>query len=226
MRHAQHPRTPALDGTEIIAQKVIVAMDGITEAKALKLAKLFSSSVWGYKINDLLFTDAKIIRKLKKFGDVFADAKLHDIPNTVANSVARLSRAGADIITIHATGGIPMMKTAKAHAGASKIFAVTVLTSEAHARSVARLVRDAMKAGVDGIVCSGHDLRIVNRIPGARRLLKMVPGIRPADYKKNDDQVRIVTPAQAIQRGADFLVIGRPITQSKDPLNVLKSLLP
>ena len=97
--------------------KIIVALDGISEKEALRMAKILKGRVWGFKVNDLLFEDGRIIAKLKKFGNVFADAKLHDIPNTVGNSVARLSRAGADMITVHGSGGIEMMKAAKQSAG-------------------------------------------------------------------------------------------------------------
>jgi len=203
-------------------KKIIVALDGISEKEALHFARLFKGKVWGFKINDLLFGDIRIIRKLKRFGKVFADAKLYDIPNTVANGVARLSRAGADIITVHASGGVGMIKAAKRSTGRSKIVAVTVLTSgKAHNTRMMQLVREAVAAKVDGIVCSGRDLPLVSRVRGSRALLKVVPGIRPDWYTKKDDQKRSVTFNKAIGRGADFLVIGRPITRSKDPLGVL-----
>lgn len=202
--------------------KVIVALDGISEKKALQIAKILKGRVWGFKVNDLLFEKGDIIRKLKKFGNVFADAKLYDIPSTVANSVRRLSASGADFITVHGRGGVGMMKAAKRNALRSKIFAVTVLTShEENSKEVARLVRDALTAGVDGIVCSGHDLLSIRRIPGSKSLLKIVPGIRPVWYKKKDDQKRTITPKEAIELGADYLVIGRPILNARDPIRAL-----
>lgn len=206
-------------------RKIIIALDGITEKEAVRFAKLFSGMVWGFKVNDLLFDDINIIRKLKKFGRVFADAKLHDIPNTVANSVTRLSRAGADMITVHASGGINMMKAAKRNAGRSKILAVTVLTSEkARPAIVLQRVREAVEAGADGVVCSGRDLTLIGRVRGARNLLKIVPGIRPEWYNRKDEQKRSVTFKEAISGGADFAVIGRPIIKSRDPLKVLVEL--
>lgn len=207
--------------------KIIVALDGISEKEALQKARILKGNVWGFKINDLLFENEKIISKLKKFGKVFADAKLYDIPNTVANSVRRLSRAGADMITVHASGGIEMMKAAKKSAGQSKILAVTVLTSKGGGVKdlVVKLAQDGLKSGVDGIVCSGHELKIVSNNPKLKSLLRIVPGIRPYWYKKSDDQKRPVSPEKAIKYGADYLVIGRPIINSKDPLKVLESMI-
>jgi orotidine-5'-phosphate decarboxylase len=206
-------------------KKVIVSLDGITPAEALKIAKILKGLVWGFKINDLLYHDASLIKKLKKFGGVFADAKLHDIPNTVGNSVKRLSETGADIITVHASGGSEMMRAAKENAGKSKIIGVTVLTSQKPDDvRVVQLVKDAVKSNLDGIVCSGHEIEKVRKIKGMNSKLIIVPGIRPKSYKTHDDQVRTVTPKQAFELGADYLVIGRPLTQSKNILQALNDL--
>ncbi len=205
--------------------KIIVALDGISEKEALRIAKILKGHAWGFKVNDLLFDNIAVIRKLKKFGKVFADAKLYDIPNTVSNCVKRLSSAGADLITVHASGGIEMMKAAKQSAGQSKILAVTILTSsETNSRKVAKLTRDALRANVDGIVCSGRDLLSIQHISGSQSLLKVVPGIRPNWYKKKDDQKRIITPKEALKLGADYLVIGRPILNAEDPIKALEEI--
>lgn len=189
------------------------------------MAKILKGRVWGFKVNDLLFEDGRIIAKLKKFGNVFADAKLHDIPNTVGNSVARLSRAGADMITVHGSGGIEMMKAAKQSAGESKILAVTILTSAGtDQRKATKIARDAILAGLDGVVCSGSDLLSIERVSGSKALIKVVPGIRPNWYKKKDDQKRTVTPKEALKLGADHLVIGRPILNAKDPIRALSDI--
>jgi orotidine-5'-phosphate decarboxylase len=210
---------------EIHYQQVVVALDGMSEKEALRIAKMFRGRVWGFKINDMLFEGTAIIGKLKKFGKVFADAKLHDIPNTVAHSVARLSKAGADIITVHGSGGVAMMQAAHRHAGTSMIVAVTMLTSSSAVKGkVSSLVRDALRAGVDGVVCSGRDLGIVRRLSKKSPLFVIVPGIRPAWYTKKDDQKRTVTPREAVRRGADLLVIGRPILNSPDPINALANI--
>ena len=178
--------------------------------RAFKIAKKLSGKVWGFKVNDLLYDPSFKIKNLKKFGRVFADVKLYDIPNTVANSVRQLSRQGVDIITVHASGGIEMMRAAKQVARKSKIIAVTVLTSfkGEHGKEVLKLAKDARGAGVDGIVCSAHELKYLKNI----KLLRIVPGIRPSWYGKKDDQRRSATPEEAIALGADYLVIGRPIT--------------
>lgn len=205
--------------------KIIVALDGISRKEALRIANMLKGYVWGFKVNDLLFEETAIISKLKRFGKVFADAKLHDIPNTVAHSVARLSRAGADMITVHALGGIEMMKAAKKSAGRSKILAVTILTSsEKNSRKVVKLTRGALKANLNGIVCSGCDLLSIHRILGTQSLLKVVPGIRPSWYKKKDDQKRVITPQEALILGADYLVIGRPILNAEDPVKALADM--
>ncbi len=199
--------------------KIIVALDGISNKKALRTASILKGHVWGFKVSDLLFEDAMIIGKLKKFGNVFADVKLHDIPNTVSNSVKRLSALGADFITVHSDGGIEMMKAAKQSAGRSRILAVTILTSlEANPRKLLKLTRDTLRANIDGIVCSGHDLPYINRIRGSKSLLRIVPGIRPSWYREKDDQKRTITPQEAVKLGADYLVIGRPILNTEDPI--------
>ena len=205
--------------------RIIIALDGISQKKALQIAKMMKGFVWGFKLNDLLFNNTSIIHKLKKFGKVFADAKLHDIPNTVSNSVKKLSMAGADMITVHASGGVEMMKSAKKSSGQSKILAVTLLTSKKNNPiEITRLTKDVVKVGVDGIVCSGNNLLPIQRIFKSKSLLKVVPGVRPKWYKKKDDQRRIITPKKAIELGADYLVIGRPILNVKNPLDALDKL--
>lgn len=206
-------------------KKVIVALDGISTEKALKIAKTLKNEVWGFKVNDLLYQDIFIIKKLKKFGRVFADVKVHDIPNTVRNTIRQLSKLKVDFITVYAEGGIKMMKVAMKNAGRSKIIGVTSLTSNKDASNVSKLVRGALKGKIDGIVCSGFELKTISKIKGSKRLIKVVPGIRPNLYKKLDDQIRKITPSEAIKLGADYLVIGRPITKSRNPLKVLKELM-
>src|SRR3989338_2649345 len=164
---------------------IIVALDGLTSAAALEMAALLSGKVWGFKITDLLFESTEIISKLKNFGQVFADAKLHDIPKTVAGEVKKLSAAGSDLITVHAAGG-------------SKILAVTVLTSldenlakDIFNKNVKDLVlsfaEEIKRASLDGLVCSGHELLSLKDING---LIRVVPGIRPSWFSEADDQKR------------------------------------
>ena len=216
-------------------KRVIVALDGIDRARALELAAELSAVVWGFKVNDLLVQyGVSILGDLKKFGAVFADAKLHDIPNTVSNSVARLAGAGADLITIHGSGGAKMIEAACKTRDQAKILAVTILTSidDPTARSVygvgprdgvARLAGIAAGAGADGVVCSPEELGLFEA-KELNGLIRVTPGIRPADYGKSDDQSRTMTPQAAIAAGASLLVIGRPITGENDPRRAAEAI--
>lgn len=216
--------------------KVIIALDALSEAQVLDLASRLSGLAWGFKINDqLLSSGAGLITKLKKYGAVFADAKVHDIPNTVGNSVRVLSEAGADLITVHASGGRAMLQAAVENAGTAKILAVTVLTSlgeedtqQLFGRSVVESVRDfaglAVDCGVHGIVCSAVDLTMLKDSGARVPELRVTPGIRPSWYGKSDDQTRVMGPADAVRAGAKLIVVGRPITGDNDPRNVLSRI--
>lgn len=168
------------------------------------------------------------VHEIAKLGlPIFLDLKLHDIPNTVAKAVQALRPLEPAIITVHAAGGRAMLEEAKAAAGNhTKVVAVTVLTSlddqdladigvsgTPHDQ-VVRLAALAQGAGLDGIVCSGQEVRAARKAwPGG---FFVVPGVRPADGK-SADQKRIVTPQQAMNDGASILVVGRPISQAADP---------
>lgn len=171
---------------------------------------------------------------------VFLDLKLHDIPNTVASALALLMRLEPKpaLVNVHATGGLDMMKAARdAVNGRTKLLAVTVLTSlsdhdiwavgfetrkdtRAHAQSLAEL---ALEAGLDGVVCSPHDVAAIRDATGGR-LLTVVPGIRPGDVSAGD-QKHVSTPKAALAAGADILVIGRPVTRAADPAAATRSIL-
>ena len=168
------------------------------------------------------------VREIAELGlPIFLDLKLHDIPNTVAKAVRALSGISPAILTVHAAGGRAMLEDAKAAAPANtKVIAVTVLTSlddddlaatgissDSHAQ-VERLTALARAAGVDGVVCSGNEVRAAKRAwPGG---FFVVPGVRPANGSAGD-QKRVITPRQALDNGASVLVIGRPITQAANP---------
>ncbi len=205
------------------SNRIIVSLDGMSVNKSLNIARILKGKVWGFKINDLLYEDLDVIKEFKKYGKIFVDVKLYDIPNTVSNTINRLSKLHIDIITIHSSGGIKMMKAAKSASKKSKIVAVTVLTSKElkYKNEVIDLVKDAIKSKVDGIVLSGHELHSIKDIKGSNKLIKIVPGIRPKSYQVKDDQNRVMSPFEAFKFGADYIVIGRPITQSK---NILKTL--
>ena len=216
---------------------IIVALDAMTEADALSTAKHLSGYVWGFKVNDLLIDcGLSIVSKLKAYGNVFADPKLHDIPNTVVNGVRKLDDAGADLITLHASGGLKMIQAGVAAAKNAKVIAVTLLTSMSEADSMhvyqrnpaaavlhfAKLTADA---GAAGIVCSPKELALLLEQPEFSKLEKVVPGVRPEWYGKADDQTRTDTPKAALTAGATYLVIGRPIIQHRDPVEAAELIL-
>ncbi|MCZ6531871.1 MAG: orotidine-5'-phosphate decarboxylase [SAR324 cluster bacterium] len=211
------------------AAPIVVALDGMGEAQAMALARMLRGRVWGHKVNDLLLRAGReVIPRLKAYGKVFCDAKLHDIPHTVAHQVRVLEEAGADLITLHCSGGAEMLRAAvEARRGDARLLGVTVLTalSEESAQAVygrssgeqvRRLSILALQCGLDGIVCSPTDLEIAADVDPQRRLLRVTPGVRPRWYGEPDDQQRVLAPADAIRAGADLLVVGRPITNAED----------
>lgn len=194
------------------------------------------------------------VEKLTKLGPrIFLDLKFHDIPNTVQGAVtSAIGLPGVQLLDLHALGGLEMMRAAaKARdeakgvkAPVPKLLAITILTSMDNAalrgvgvtgpasRRVVQLARLARKAGMDGVVASPHEVRAIRRACG-RDFLIVVPGIRPlvggglagGKKSKKDDQARVATPAEAIRAGADYLVIGRPITAAPDPEEAARSIL-
>ncbi|MDH4226033.1 MAG: orotidine-5'-phosphate decarboxylase [Deltaproteobacteria bacterium] len=225
------------------APVLIIALDGMEESQALALARELApltaqGPLWGFKVNDLLLRcGVQIIRRLKTHGRVFADPKLYDIPNTVANQVALLADSGADLITLHCSGGPDMLLAARqaaqnVSAGSGEkpgLLGVTVLTAmndattqtvygQNAAPTVEKLAGLALAAGLDGIVCSPLELALMDRLDPRRALLRVTPGVRPADYAIPDDQQRVMTPAAAMKHGADLLVVGRPVTGAADPV--------
>lgn len=222
---------------------ICVALDTPDLAQAVALARALKPHVGWAKIGMEFFYAHGITgyARVAETGlPVFLDLKLHDIPNTVASAMAALMRIAPRpaIVNLHATGGFDMMKAAaEAVAGRSKLIAVTILTSlsdddiwaigfetakntEAHVRSLAEL---AKRAGLDGVVCSPHDLVGIRHDLG-RDFLTVVPGIRPADAA-TQDQKRVATPAAALAAGADILVIGRAITGAADPARAARTIL-
>jgi len=167
---------------------------------------------------------------------VFLDLKYHDIPNTVAGAVESASSLDVAYLNVHASGGAEMMRTAKrACASKTKLLAVTVLTSLNDSMleevgqkgpatdQVTRLAKLTHASGLDGVVCSAHEIKILrNALPDD--FILMVPGIRPEGSETHDQQ-RIMTPRQAVDAGATHLVIGRPITQAKNPPDMIRSIL-
>ena len=213
---------------------VFVALDTPDLERALTLARAVRSHVGGLKVG-LEFITACGPDGVKRVVDiglpVFADVKFHDIPNTVAAASRELARLGAKMFNIHASGGEVMMREAAAAAHAVdpnvKVLGVTVLTSiddsllvavgqkGPAAEQVVRLARLANQSGLDGVVCSAHEIAPLRAACGSEFRL-VVPGIRPAGASLGD-QRRVMTPAEAYTAGADILVVGRPITAAADP---------
>jgi len=212
--------------------RLIVALDVSTADEARALVDRLSGRVGMFKIGSQLFTAAgpQLVREIVGRGEkVFLDLKYHDIPNTVAEAVGEAGQLGASLITVHALGGKAMIEAAVGALPAvgSRVLAVTVLTSHdekslgdiglpgAVTETVQRLARLAREARADGVVASPLEAGLVRDACGPDFLI-VTPGIRPSGARA-DDQARAATPAAAIKAGADYLVVGRPISQDADP---------
>lgn len=212
----------------------IVALDVSGTSEALALVGRLGDSCRYYKVGSELFTGAgpDVVRALRELGnEVFLDLKLHDIPNTVRGAASSASRLGASLLTVHASGGVEMMRAAVEGAGEGcGVLAVTILTSFDAAgvaaawgreealsvdAEVERLAGLAAEAEVHGIVCSGQEAGRI-RARFGDRLAPLVPGIRFADGPAHD-QARVVTPGGAVRAGARYLVLGRAVTGASDP---------
>ena len=220
--------------------KLIVALDVSSAEVAMQAADQLRGQVGVFKVGAELFSaeGPAVVRQRVDIRDkVFLDLKFNDIPNTVRAAARSAARLGVSMFTIHANGGAKMMQAAlegaregAAGAGVTRplVLAVTVLTSldgddlsaiglsGTPEEAVVRLARLAQCAGVDGIVASPKEIASIRKACGPK-LVIVTPGIRPASAQARDDQARIATPLAAIQAGADYLVVGRPILQAPDP---------
>lgn len=221
---------------------IIVALDANTKEKALAIADQLDPTLCRVKVGKELFTHAAsdVIKALQQRGfEVFLDLKFHDIPNTTAQAVCAAADLGVWMVNVHASGGRKMMETCverlKKGNYPTQLIAVTVLTSLERAdlaevgldvepqQHVRRLAKLTQECGLDGVVCSAQEAKILRQDLGQDFVL-VTPGIRPAGSNQ-DDQKRIVTPKQAMLDGSTHLVIGRPITQSKHPKTTLMEIL-
>jgi len=215
---------------------LVAALDVSTVEEAERLAALLAPFVGMLKVGlELLWAEGPgVVGRVAAHGPVFVDCKLHDIPTTVERAAANVARLGPAMLNVHALGGEAMMRAARSGAdrGAEQagldrplVVAVTVLSSQAGEglASPASLAFEAKAAGLDGVVVSGEDVADVRATCGERFCL-VVPGIRPPG-SNGHDQVRVLTPAEAIEKGADYLVIGRPLTGAADPAGVARSIL-
>ncbi|AMP89926.1 orotidine-5'-phosphate decarboxylase [Legionella pneumophila] len=223
--------------------KLIVALDFDNHDNALQLVDKLDPSHCALKVGSELFTllGPQFVKELvRREFKVFLDLKFHDIPNTVAKACHSAAELGVWMINVHAIGGLKMLQAAKESLktyGQDKplLIAVTVLTSfeEAELASVGisnslpeqatHLAMLAREAGLDGVVSSAHEVKIIKQKCG-ENFITVTPGIRLPNNLK-DDQSRVMTPQQAIREGSDFLVIGRPITQASNPYEVVSAIL-
>jgi orotidine-5'-phosphate decarboxylase len=226
--------------------KIIVALDVETSGKAFEWVQRLKSDAGYFKVGKQLFTSTgpEVVRKIKEQGaGLFLDLKFHDIPNTVAKASIEAVRLGVDMFNVHALGGYEMMARSSdaVRAEAERLgipkpifIAVTVLTSmsdeglqEAGILSpaedeVKRLALLAKRAGMDGVVASPREIRLIKEACGDDFIV-VTPGVRPP-FASSDDQVRVMTPGDATRAGADYLVIGRPITKAADPIAAIKAI--
>ncbi len=228
-------------GTTVSDPKIIIALDYPAAAPALALVDRLQPSLCRLKVGKELFTatgPALLERLMQRGFEIFLDLKFHDIHNTTAQACKAAAALGVWMINVHALGGRKMMEAAREAiantAQPPKLIAVTVLTSMAQqdltelgidatpADLVLRLATLARDSGLDGVVCSAQEAALLRRRCGNDFCL-VTPGIRPSDAKA-DDQVRTMTPRAALESGANYLVIGRPITQAVDPLQALKNI--
>ncbi|MEX1666335.1 orotidine-5'-phosphate decarboxylase [Zhongshania arctica] len=221
---------------------LIVALDFAVRSELDALVDKLDPSLCRVKVGKELFTlyGPEVVRDLHRRGfEVFLDLKFHDIPNTTAAAVAAAADLGVWMVNVHASGGMKMMSAAKAALqpfgkDAPLLIAVTVLTSMqsdellnigVHDNALAQVSRLAMltsECGLDGVVCSAQEVSVLRGLIPDDFLL-VTPGIRPQGSALGDQQ-RVATPTEAMAMGSNYLVIGRPITRSEDPLAVLKQI--
>ena len=223
-----------------MTRPVIVALD-LEHTLAIDLAKKLDPENCRLKVGSQLFTSAgpKVIEELSTLGfDIFLDLKFHDIPNTVAQSVKAASKLGVWMLNVHTSGGSTMMKAAKEATSElldpPLIIGVTMLTSLSEedvneigiqdiSNQTLSLASLAKKNSLDGVVCSVNEVRRIKELLG-KDFLTVTPGIRSSNSSK-DDQSRVSTARNAIENGSDYIVIGRPITQSNNPMKSLDSII-
>ena len=220
----------------MIDPRIIVAIDTFDLKQANAILDQLDPDLCMIKIGSVVFNafgKSFLQHASSKGFKIFLDLKLHDIPNTIYETILGFNDCKIDMLTVHLSGGEEMLKKAML-AGKSikaKVIGVSILTSLEEEDSLAlfnnkledqisNLFKIAVKANIDGIVCSPHELEIANIILGSH-LIKITPGIR--DIKVEDDQARTMSAKEAIERGSAFLVIGRPITQSKDIFQALQN---
>ena len=228
-------------GIELAGSRVVVALDYPDAASALQLAACLTPDLCRLKVGKELFTRAgpRLVEELAGCGfDVFLDLKFHDIPNTVASACHAAADLGVWMVNVHALGGERMLLAAREGveraAHTPLLIAVTILTSMdtsdlaavglsgSPEDNVLRLATLVHQSGLDGVVCSSRETGVLRNALGPDFRL-ITPGIRPLGSQA-DDQRRVMTPADAIRAGSNYLVIGRPVTRADDPVSVLRTI--
>ncbi len=217
-------------------KKIFLALDNLEKKEILELVEELNNQVM-FKLNDAFVKfGPELVKEIrKKGGEIFLDLKFHDIPNTAGNYAKAAAEMNVFVFNVHCLGGIEMMKKAREETEKyckqknlrkPLIVGVTILTSmnektlkklkinASVEEMVLHLALNAKKAGLDGVVCSPKEIELIKKACG-KNFLCITPGIRPEYASSNDDQKRILTPKQAVKKGADFLVIGRPIIQAE-----------
>ena len=219
-------------------KRIIVALDNINLYDSRYLVDEIKNQVFAFKIGYDFFLNFGLdgYNQIKnKKVNIFLDLKLHDIPNTIKNGIEAIANLSPYFTTIHITGGDEMQKITGLSKKNVKVLGVSILTSIDSAQAekyyseknitnlVGKFVKNALENKLDGVVCSPLEIELVKKISSGK-LIIVTPGIRPENYNKNDDQKRFMSPKKAVNLGANYLVIGRPITQSSNPLLEITSI--
>jgi orotidine-5'-phosphate decarboxylase len=228
-------------------ERLILALDVSDLAQVESLVRLLAPEIGMFKVGKQLFTYAgpQAVRLIQQLGgEIFLDLKFHDIPNTVAKAASEATRLGVKMFNVHASGSLEMMRSTvrevrrvcrQEKLRRPIMLAVTVLTSLNQddlkrvgldvkvADQVVRLALLSKEAGMDGVVASPHEVADIRAACG-RRFVIVTPGIRPRDGQRNDQQ-RVMTPREAVEAGVDYIVVGRPILEAKDPVGAARSIV-
>ena len=219
-------------------KKIIIALDSNNIKETLKIVKALKNDAFAFKIGYEFFLNFGIsgFKSIKKENvNIFLDLKLHDIPNTVASGIKAITKLAPYFTTIHLSGGDEMQKISSYFKANTKILGVSILTSLNSRQTkkyynnnveeiVSKFAKNALINKLDGIVCSPQEIKIVKKIT-KNKLIIVTPGIRPVNYNDpKDDQKRVMSPKDAVEAGANYLVMGRPITKSTNPLKILQSI--
>src|SRR5574341_1906914 len=230
-----------------VKERLIVALDLDDLERVKALVKLLAGELGMFKVGKQLFTHAgpQAVRLIEELGgEIFLDLKFHDIPSTVAKAAIEATRLGVKMFNVHASGSLEMMRTTakevrrvcrQENRRKPIMLAVTVLTSlnqddlkrvgvnHQVAAQVVRLALLSKEAGMDGVVASPHEVADIRAACG-RRFVIVTPGIRPRETTR-DDQQRVMTPADAVRAGVDYIVVGRPILEAKDPVSATRAIV-